>query len=185
MQIDRVFYPVKTLGYGNRLGIWTIGCPRRCEGCSNPELQESDETREIQVEQILKIAGSCLDKIDGVTITGGEPFFCPEELEKLVSGLYSLGIRDILVYTGYTLGQLSEMDECKRIIQFIGVLIDGEYVDSLNDNKGIRGSSNQRIHILDKALAERYENADNWRRESSIINSGGRVMAVGIPIRKK
>ena len=40
MYIDRIMFPVLTLGYGQRVGIWTLGCPRKCHKCSNPELQD-------------------------------------------------------------------------------------------------------------------------------------------------
>lgn len=36
MYIARILYPVEVLGPGKRIGIWFCGCPRRCEGCSQP-----------------------------------------------------------------------------------------------------------------------------------------------------
>lgn len=39
MQIDRLLYPVHSLGPGNRLVIWVRGCKKRCFNCANPELQ--------------------------------------------------------------------------------------------------------------------------------------------------
>lgn len=38
MQIDRLLYPVHSLGPGNRLVIWVRGCKKRCFNCANPEL---------------------------------------------------------------------------------------------------------------------------------------------------
>ena len=38
MYLDRILYPVTSLGPGKRLCIWVSGCNARCEGCANPEL---------------------------------------------------------------------------------------------------------------------------------------------------
>ena len=64
---------------------------------------------------------------------------------------------------------------------YIGVLIDGPYVDELNDNISIRGSSNQNIYILKDSLSERYRNVDKWKRESQLVLSDNRLYAIGIP----
>ncbi len=46
MQIDRVLFPITTLGPGNRIGIWTIGCPHKCYNCSNPELWDANVNKD-------------------------------------------------------------------------------------------------------------------------------------------
>ena len=55
----------------------------------------------------------------------------------------------MLVYTGYTLAELQAREDpvTDQILREIAVLIDGPYVEALNDNRGIRGSSNQKIYI--------------------------------------
>ena len=152
MYVARVLYPVEVLGPGKRVGIWFCGCPRRCKGCSNPELWELQEryitTPETVFEMIQTISSN--HTIDGFTITGGDPFFQPEDLKKLLDMLKEIS-DDIIVYTGY---RLSELD--KDILTNISVLIDGEYIEELNDNSFLKGSSNQEIHILDKAKEDKY-----------------------------
>ena len=183
MQIDRVYYPVKTLGYGNRIGIWTIGCVHGCINCSNPELWNPDPTKEVSIEKILKY----IEKIphaDGITITGGDPFLQPEELLCLVTSLKELGYSDILVYSGYTLEELRGKGEViNQILSSIGVLVDGRYVDELNDNKSFRGSSNQRIIVLNKSLNERYSGADSWERKTQIVMNDNNIQAIGLPVK--
>ncbi len=52
--------------------IFTIGCNFRCPYCHNPELV--DETaQEIPVADVLSFLRTRVGKLDGVTITGGEP----------------------------------------------------------------------------------------------------------------
>ncbi len=152
MYVARVLYPVEVLGPGKRIGIWFCGCPRRCKGCSNPELWEFNDRYKTDVETVLKLIKSIADEhvVDGFTITGGEPFYQKEELKSLIRFLKQI-TDDIIVYTGY-----KKDDITPEYLENISVLIDGEYVEKLNDNSLLRGSSNQTIHILDKNKTGKY-----------------------------
>ena len=184
MQIDRIYYPVKTLGYGKRMGIWTIGCKRKCKNCSNPELWAENPDKDIPVKTITGIIEKYKDKTDGVTITGGEPFLQPDELLSLVEEIRKIGITDILIYTGFSFEELCENPLTKKIVDLLGAIVDGEYIDELNDNRGIKGSSNQRLFVIDKSLSERYKDFESAKRQSEIINNGGKIWAIGIPLKK-
>ena len=50
MYLDRILYPVTSLGPGKRLCIWVSGCNARCEGCANPELWTQRPEQFISVE---------------------------------------------------------------------------------------------------------------------------------------
>lgn len=184
MQIDRIYYPVKTLGYGKRIGIWTIGCKRKCRNCSNPELWEENPDKDIPVKTITDIILKYKDNIDGITITGGEPFLQPEELFSLIEKTREMGIEDILIYTGFSFEELTENPVTKKITEISGVIVDGEYIDELNNNIGIKGSLNQRVIVINKSLSERYKDFAVARRQSEIINNGGKIMSIGIPLKK-
>ena len=86
MYIARILYPVKVLGPGERIGIWMCGCHHGCRGCSNPELWDFDEKYHVTSAPIMdfisKIAES--NRIDGFTISGGEPFLQPDALRELI-----------------------------------------------------------------------------------------------------
>ena len=41
-------------------------------------------------------------------------------------------------------------------LRYISILIDGEYIEELNDNSLLKGSSNQQVHILDDRKVEKY-----------------------------
>lgn len=164
MNIARILYPVKVLGPGNRVGIWVAGCHRKCPGCSNPELWEKQPNYEISISEFMTIIKDIASHhpVDGFTISGGEPMNQAEELAGLVASLREIS-PDILIYTGYTLGELRtiEYPAIQTLLTQIGVLVDGPYLEELNDNSLLRGSSNQQIHILDSALEEKYHSYIN------------------------
>ena len=153
MYVARVLYPVEVLGPGKRVGIWFCGCPRRCKGCSNPELWEFQERYKTSPETVFKLVQSIAkdNPIEGFTITGGDPMYQPRELQQLLILLATVS-DDIIVYTGY-----NKEDLDPNMLANISVLIDGEYIEELNDNSLLRGSSNQNIIILDEKKKDRYE----------------------------
>lgn len=159
MNIARILYPVRVLGPGDRIGIWVVGCHRACPGCSNPELWEQQSKYDISIPELISIIRKIVSQrsVDGFTISGGEPMHQAEELSELIDRLQEIS-SDILVYSGYTLDEL-RLSSSKAILAVLsktGVLIDGPYIETLNDNSLLRGSSNQRIHILNPDLEDRY-----------------------------
>lgn len=185
MQVDRIYYPVLTLGCGRRVGIWTIGCPHACPGCSNPELWDCDPARDIPVPEIMQMITAGKGKIDGVTITGGEPFLQKQELHALVRAIKASVTDDIMVYTGYTLKQLQEFEDSSvnSILSSITVLIDGIYQDALNDGVGLRGSANQQVHIMDPRYERFRPVLESGRRQVQNVHYGNNLFSVGIPMK--
>jgi len=179
MQIDRVLYPITTLGPNKRIGIWTVGCPHKCYKCSNPELWSMDESKDISIKGLISYISQYTNDAEGVTITGGDPFLQPNELYNLLKELRNLGFKDILVYTGYTIQELKE--KYCEILSLIDVLIDGPYVDELNNNIGIMGSSNQNIHILNPELGGLYKDMDKTHRIRRNYIMSNKIISVGIP----
>ena len=154
MYIARILFPVKVLGPGNRIGIWFCGCPRRCDGCSNPELWEFQDRYKTSLETVMtlieKISRS--HKVEGFTLTGSDPFFQPDALSELLERIKKIS-DDILVYTGYTKDELSA-----PLLKNIAVLIDAPYIKERNNNCLLRGSDNQTIHILSEKYRATYQN---------------------------
>lgn len=89
-------------------------------------------------------------------MTGGEPFDQAEELADMLERLSEK--QEILVFTGYLYEDLVKKAEVKRLLDKVDVLVDGEYIDELNDNfSTLRGSSNQRIIYLNESVRQKYE----------------------------
>lgn len=184
MNIARILYPVRVLGPGDRIGIWTVGCHRACPGCSNPELWERQPQYEISIPDLMNIIKKIASqhRVDGFTISGGEPMNQSEDLAVLMDKLQKIS-RDILIYTGYTLDDLKSSKDssiCKVLSQTTA-LIDGAYIENLNDNSLLRGSSNQKIHILCSDFESKYR--DYLRSASNQIQNfttSDGIVSVGI-----
>ena len=162
MQIGRILYPVRVLGPGNRIGIWVHGCKRACAGCANPELWKPDGRKEVPMEHLKKMLGSILEKhpVDGITISGGEPFLQTKELAELVVFLREY-TTDILVFTGYErrtlLARKQEAEQTRYVLEHIAVLVDGKYIEEKNEGHPLRGSSNQKLYYRDETVIQQYE----------------------------
>lgn len=178
LYVARILYPVHVLGPGARIGIWLSGCAKRCEGCLSPELWYRTEDQKRSVDTVLSFVARIAEAypVDGITVSGGEPFLQGEALASLLSRL-SAYTEDILVYTGL---RREEIPEC--YLASVGVLVDGEYEKAQNRGEPLRGSANQRIHFLKPQLAEKY--APILAAEGGMLETfpdGTGVLTVGIP----
>jgi anaerobic ribonucleoside-triphosphate reductase activating protein len=182
MLLARMITPITTLGPGNRVGIWTQGCTKRCKGCMSGELQTFDQTKDIPVDLLISIIVSEArrNKCRGITISGGDPLEQSEQLYFLLKGLRSF-FTDVLVYTGYTMDEINNSDSLKRCLQYMDVLVDGRYIERENTGRSkIYGSNNQKIYFFNKKLVKDYRDYEGQecRLESFIHND--KVITVGI-----
>jgi len=91
--------------------------------------------------------------LDGVTLSGGDPFFNPSELLEFLRRLKDETNIDIWAYTGYTLEQLMEDAVKRECLNYIDTLVDGKFDgDRFNPELFYRGSSNQRIIDVKSSL---------------------------------
>lgn len=182
MYIDQMLYPVQALGPGKRIAIWTVGCTRGCPGCSNPELWSREGRHSVPVSEILRAITAICDQypVDGFTISGGEPMDQAEELLELVRGLSVLS-GDILVFSGYSYEELLEREAAAAVLDWIAVLVDGEYRAEQNQQLILRGSANQRVLLFEMDLESRYEEYLS-QRNSKIQNLhfGDESISIGI-----
>lgn len=184
ISIARIYYPVKVLGPGSRVGIWMTGCDRGCKGCISPEYRQYDERREVRPEDVGRMIDSIPYTIDGFTISGGEPFYHTEALAALIRVVRSYS-EDIIVFTGYKLEELKAMNDpnVDEVLESISVLIDGPFEIAKNDCRGLRGSANQNIHIF--RMEDRYEGIQDCSTELQPVVYGNSLFTIGIPQDRK
>ncbi|MER7542499.1 4Fe-4S single cluster domain-containing protein [Spirillospora sp. NPDC127506] len=170
--LAKAHYPVTALGPGTRAGIWTQGCTLHCRGCLSRDTWDADPRRAVPVETVLGWLASLPGPVDGVTISGGEPFEQPAALAALLRGVRAWRETpgretielDILVYSGYVYSRLARSGATREILDLCDAVITGPYVDRLNPGGRHpgggsllwRGSANQRVVPLSPLGRERY-----------------------------
>ncbi len=141
-------------GPGVRVSVFMQGCVFNCKNCFNPETHDFNGGNDFTDETIDKILNFCNnDYIVGLSILGGEPLH-PKNIEgstnlaKKFKETYPN--KNIWVWSGYL---FEEYLKDKEIINYIDVLVDGQYNDDLHSPiLKWKGSSNQRVIDIKKTL---------------------------------
>ena len=149
------------LGPGRRSVIWVQGCEFACPNCINEHLQSFEVAEltavEVLVERIIE------QDVEGVTITGGEPFLQPQPLAALAAEVRKAGLT-VQVYSGFYLKELldSKHQHVYDFLDQIDVLIDGRYEVEKAEHTAYKGSSNQNIYFFTDAYSMvDYRNRSN------------------------
>ncbi len=141
-------------GPGVRVSIFFQGCAFHCKNCFNPEtwnFEKGEEFTDETIERILELASE--DYIKGLSILGGEPLH-PRTIDGTLALVKAFREKypekDIWVWSGFLFDEDLKDNE---VLNYIDVLVDGQYVDELHDFRlKWRGSSNQRVIDVQKSL---------------------------------
>ena len=142
-------------GEGVRVSLFVSGCRNHCKGCFQPETWDFNYGEEFTEETESKIIEMLDDEnIDGLSVLGGDPME-PENRVPLTYFLWKVKAyypkKTVWLYTGYLYEQLSDLP----IMEYIDVLVDGQFIEEQKDITLIfRGSSNQRIIDVRKTREE-------------------------------
>lgn len=133
-------------GTGIRTVLWVSGCNHHCNGCHNPQTWDvnSGQLFDDSARRKLMLA---LSKVwcNGLTFSGGDPLHPQNrdtvtEIAKEVKDRFP--DKDIWLYTGYTFEEVKDLE----VMQYIDILVDGEFIEDLRDLRlKFKGSANQRI----------------------------------------
>ena len=180
LNLANIEYNVGSLGPGNRIVVWVQGCPFKCKNCISPDWIPFKENNLISVETLA--ADILQNDFDGLTISGGEPTMQASGLAKLLEIVKRQKPEtNIIVFTGFTTDQIKRRTELDEFLQHVDLLITGLYIDKLNDNKGLRGSSNQEFNYITNALLPFKNELENGERNIEITPREFSVSYVGIP----
>lgn len=140
-------------GPGVRVSIFFQGCSFHCKNCFNSETWDFDKGLDFTdetIDMIIKISEA--DYITGLSILGGEPMHPTNikgtiKLAKRFKEAYPS--KTIWAWSGFLIDNICD----KEILNYLDVLVDGQFVDELkNPTLSFRGSSNQRIIDVKKSL---------------------------------
>lgn len=165
-------------GPGCRAVIWVQGCLRECPGCFNPASWSFELNQLVSVHTLVqKILSN--PRNEGVTFSGGEPFWQAPALAELARQVKAAGL-NVLSFTGFTLEQLRSPYApagAQDLLDQLDVLIDGPYVESLavHNASSLVSSSNQRVNLFNPALGDRLTWASD-QIEIHILKDGSRVV---------
>ncbi len=109
----------------------------------------------MQVAELIELIDAC-SGIDGITISGGEPFEQPLPVSLLASAIHERGL-NLILYSGYTFEKLFHISRSdphiNNILTHGWLLIDGPFILAERDlTIPFRGSRNQRIIDLPGSL---------------------------------
>ena len=135
-------------GPGVRVSIFMQGCEFHCKNCFNAETWTFKGGKEFTDETINRVLElSEKDYVAGLSILGGEPMH-----PKNIDGTIELSRefkkkfpkKTVWVWSGFLYDDIMERN--KEVFDYIDVLVDGQYDDSLhNPTLQWKGSSNQRV----------------------------------------
>ena len=131
-------------GPGERFVVWFQGCTLGCAGCFNPATHAAGGTPR-EIGELVAEARAA--RVEGITLSGGEPLQQPEAALALLRAARAAGLTT-LVFSGYTIDEIRAQPLGPAVLAELDVLVDGRYVSTDRHATGLRGSANQRIHCL-------------------------------------
>ena len=183
LRIHEISRHVHVLGPGERFAIWVQGCEQHCPGCLAPESRSLTGGRIMAVESLARTILSA-PGLEGPTVSGGEPFLQAAPLARLIRAVRAERDLGVIVYTGYLLEDLRAgcVPHADELLAVTDLLIDGPYVEALNDGASLRGSSNQRVI----PLTERYREAlsmygEPGKRPTEVLVTVSGFFLAGVP----
>lgn len=133
------------------LNIYTVGCPFKCKGCHNPDLQDINhkDRKELSIVDIINPIKHSNNFINGVCWLGGEPLY---QFKDFVNINIDLKRRfpDIIIslFTGYILEEIKRdhPEEYETLLYLkLNYIIDGQW----NGFPISHEKTNQKIYIYD------------------------------------
>ena len=161
-------------GPGKRLLIFLQGCSLHCVGCINKELWPFVGGETVESKEILDICVK--ERLEGITLHGGEPLDQSEGLVELVE-LLKKEKKTIILFTGYAKKELNKTQI--KIWDNSDIVVAGRFIkDKVNVNLQFRGSTNQKVYTH-KGPYKNYKVNDGFTTAIVTINDNGTMEVNG------
>lgn len=165
-------------GPGLRAVVWVQGCPLACPGCFNPETHDFKGGEAWPVDRLAEQILQDKDRLEGITISGGEPAHQHRPLAHLVARIRAESRLSVLVFTGYNWDELRRFKGIEAFLSGVDVLIAGRYDQNQRVAQNLIGSANKQIHFL----TDRYTQADldQVPQAEILLSPDGEIILSGI-----
>lgn len=169
LNISKTLSHSRANGPGIRSVIWVQGCTIGCDGCYSVATHPHRKVNIVPPEELALWICS-LDGIEGVSISGGEPFEQANAVKRLLQCIRAeRPDLSVFVFTGYEVEFLQQATDTdvQALLAQIDLLCCGPFVPEKHDiNLLWRGSSNQRLIYLSNRYSAKEER--NWASDSPI-----------------
>jgi len=165
-------------GPGRRAVVWVQGCLRQCPGCFNPASWSFQPNQLMAIDELVARILADPDN-EGVTFSGGEPFWQAPALAEVARQVKAAGL-NTLSFSGFTLAELQAETAppgSRALLAQLDILIDGPYVESLalHDPTSPVASRNQQVRVFNPALCDRIHWASD-QIEIHVFKDGSRLV---------
>lgn len=155
MNYHNIYHCDMLNGDGLRVTLWVAGCEHHCAKCHNPFTWDIDGGIPFDTAAMNELLDALnKDYISGLTLSGGDPMH-PDNREEILRICdivkQQFPQKNIWMYTGYRFDDI----KASPILNYIDVLVDGQYIDTLKDVEARWvGSTNQRVISLQETLKQ-------------------------------
>ncbi|MEW6663433.1 MAG: 4Fe-4S single cluster domain-containing protein [Bacillota bacterium] len=122
-------------GPGIRYVVFAQGCRHHCPGCHNPDTHSFEGGSLAEINTMLQqIKVNPL--LDGITLSGGEPFEQAAGFAELVRRVREIGL-NVMIYSGYTYEEIkrksNERKDWDNLLGLGDILVDGPFIQDKRD----------------------------------------------------
>lgn len=139
-------------GDGLRVVLWVAGCEHHCANCQNPVTWNPSDGIKFDGDALDELVAELKkDYISGLTLSGGDPLHPDNRFVSLSLALMTKLFfnKTVWLYTGYLWEEIKDL----KGIEYVDVVVDGEYIEELSDVQyHWAGSTNQRVIDVKKSL---------------------------------
>lgn len=168
-------------GPGARAVIWVQGCSLVCPGCWNPETHDPLRGSLLDISEILEwfARASCTNRIEGLTISGGEPMEQgPAVLELLRRLKAAHAAMSTGLFSGYTERELPEA-LWRDMQSHLDFAVLGRYNARRRSHRPLVSSTNQVLRLY----TSRHSTADFAAQSVDVhIDDSGLTQITGFPV---
>lgn len=165
-------------GPGSRAVVWVQGCIRECPGCFNIASWSFELNQVISVDELAaKILSNPHNQ--GVTFSGGEPFWQAPALTQLAKKLKAAGL-NVMSFSGFTLDELRSPKAppgSQELLAELDILIDGPYLENqaIHSPESPVSSRNQKVRIFNPEFEDKITWASD-QIEIHVLKDGTRII---------